>query len=253
MANGKTSQLGSICAILLGISYEVVGLSYVLLPAEQQGGTLLHDPEKFLVSISRSPVLITVHHVAFGLGALLGIALVLAVYDLARRFNETWVRWLSALGLFGFAVTAIDNFKIVAAEPIRAARYAAGEAVVKAIMQETDYLVSIDPHMWLGYGLVGLWVLGTSWILMKNGAVPRVFGLLGAVIGFIYFFVEVGTVLRNESWLTAAAALGAVLAGPVWYIWLALILRKESRSAGISLFCGARNCESMSDIREKSL
>ena len=227
MANEKSSRLGSVCAVLLGASYSIVGLSYLLLPEEQQGGTLLHDPEKFLISMSRSAALITVHHLAFGLGALVGLALVFAVYDMARRFNEAWVRWLSGLGVFGFAVTAIDNFKIVAAEPIRAVRYMAGEATVKAIMKETDYLVSIDPHMWLGYGLVGLWVLGASWILLRNRAVPRLFGLLGIAIGFIYFFVEAGTVLRSEAWLTAAAALGAVLAGPVWYIWLALILKQS--------------------------
>lgn len=229
MANVKSSRLGSVCAILLGISYAVIGLSYLLLPAPQRGGTLLHDPEKFLISMFQSPVLITIHHLAFGLGALLGLAVVFAVYDLARPFNEAWMRWLSGLGFLGFAVTAVDNFKIVAAEPIRAARYMAGDAAVKSIMRETDYLVSVDPHMWLGYGLVGLWVLAVSWILMRNRAVPRFFGLLGIASGFVYFFVEVGTVLRSEVWLTAAAALGAVIAGPVWYIWLALILRKRGR------------------------
>jgi hypothetical protein len=229
MVNEKSSRLGSVCAVLLGISYAVVGLSYLLLPAEQRGGTLLHDPEKFLISMFQSPALITIHHLAFGLGALIGLAVVFAVYNLACRFNEAWVRWLSGLGFLGFAVTAVDNFKIVAAEPIRAARYMGGDAAMKSIMRETDYLISIDPHMWLGYGLVGLWVLAVSWILLRNRAVPRVFGLLGISGGCVYFFVEVGTVLRSEIWLTAAAALGAVIAGPVWYIWLALILRKKEQ------------------------
>jgi len=228
MADEKSSRLGSVCAIFLGISYAAVGLSYLLLPAEQQGGTLLHDSEKFLISMFQSPVLITIHHLAFGLGALLGLAVVFAVYDLARSFNEAWVRWLSGLGFLGFAVTAVDNFKIVAAEPVRAARYMAGDAAVKIIMRETDYLISVDPHMWLGYGLVGVWILAVSWILVRNRAVPRIFGLLGIAGGCIYIFVEVGTVLRSEIWLTAAA-LGAVIAGPVWYIWLALILGKRGR------------------------
>lgn len=228
MADKKWSQPGPVCAVLLAVSYTVVGLSYLLLPLEQRGGTLLHDPEKFLVSMARSPTLITVHHMAFGLGALLGLAVVFAVFDLTRLFHESWARWLSGLGTLGFAVTAIDNFKIVATEPVRAARYMAGDAAVKAIIKQTDFLVSIDPHMWIGYGLVGVWVLGTSWILLRNRAVHRIFGALGICIGLVYFFVEVGTVLRSEAWLAVAAALGAVIAGPVWYVWLAMILRKQT-------------------------
>ena len=187
---------------------------------------MLHDPEKFLISMSRSPALITVHHLAFALGALVGLAVILGVLDLAKTFNPDWLRWLSGLGAFGFAVTAVDNFKIIAAEPIRAARYMGGEAAVKAIMRETDYLVSVDPQMWLGYGLVGLWVLGASWILMKKRRVPWAFGLLGIVSALGYLLVEVGTVLRSEEWLSAAA-IAAIIAAPTWYVWLALILQKK--------------------------
>jgi hypothetical protein len=36
--------------------------------------------------------------------------------------------------------------------------------------------------------------------------------------------------LENEVWLTVAAAVGAVVVGPLWYVWLALILWKWGRS-----------------------
>lgn len=229
MENEKTIRFGSVCAILVGISYVIIGLAYLLLPDEQKGGTMLHDPEKFLVSMAQDPMLITVHHLAFGLGALIGLAVVLAVFDFSKSYHGSAVRWLSGLGLLGFAVTAVDNFKIVANEPIRAARYVAGDSTMKSIMEATDYLVSIDPQMWLGYGLVGFWALAINLIWLRNRAVPRVFGYLGIAVGLFYFSVEVGTVTRSEAWLTFSALAGAVIGGPVWYIWLALILRKRRR------------------------
>ena len=230
MENEKSGRFGYACAILLAMSYVIVGLTYLFLPADQKGGTMLHDPEKFLASMNQAPALITIHHLAFGLGALVGLAVVLAVFDLARDYHKAAVRWASGLGLLGFAVTAIDNFKIVANEPVRAARYISGDPVMKSIMKATDYLVSVDPQMWLGYGLVGFWALAGSWILWRNKAVPRVFGILGIAVGLSYFFVEIGTVIRSEIWLTVAAAAGAVIVGPVWYVWLAMILRKWGRA-----------------------
>jgi len=145
MNSQKPSRLSTVCAVILAISYVVIGASYLLLPAEQRGGTLLHNPEKFLISMSRSPAL-----------------------------------------------------------------------------------------MWLGYGLVGLWVLGASWILMKKRQVPFAFGLLGIGVGLGYLLVEVGTVLRSEEWLSAAA-IAAIIAAPTWYVWLALILQKK-RTVGLGSF-----------------
>jgi hypothetical protein len=226
MNGDKSSRWGWVSAFLLAASYVIVGLTYIFLPAEQKGGTVLHDPDKFLVSMAQSPTLITIHHLAFALGGLIGIGVLFAVFELARTYHELGARWLTGLGFFGFVVTTIDNLKIVATEPVRAARYVAGDDTVKAIMKASDFLVSVDPQMWLAFGLTGVWALGISGILLRNRAVPRLFGSLGLAVGLIYFLVEVGTVIRSEAWLTAAALAGAVIAGPVWYAWLGLIIRR---------------------------
>jgi len=44
MAERGIRRTGGACAALLAVSYVVAGLTYLLLPAEQKGGTLLHHP-----------------------------------------------------------------------------------------------------------------------------------------------------------------------------------------------------------------
>jgi hypothetical protein len=177
--------------------------------------------------MARNSTLITIHHLSFGLGALLGIAVVIALLELMRSFNEGWIRWASYLGYLGFSVTAVDNFRILTLEPIRAARYVSGDAVTQSAIKATDYFISIDPHMWLGYGLVGLWIFSVSLVALRSHVLPGVLSFFGLVAGFLYFFVEFGTVLKSELLITLAAGIGATIVGPLWYGWLGLILRKK--------------------------
>jgi Domain of unknown function (DUF4386) len=227
MRNTNLFKIGGTCALLVGISCLIVGLTYLFLPAEQKGGTLLHDPEKFLLSMAKNSTLITIHHLSFGLGALLGIGVVLALLELMRSFNEGMIRWMSYLGFLGFSVTAVDNFRIVTLEPIRAAAYVSGDAITQSAIKATGYFVSIDPHMWLGYGLVGLWIFTVSFVALRSHVLPKAFNLLGLVVGFLYFFVEFGTVLKSELLITLAAGFGAIIIGPLWYGRLSQILRKK--------------------------
>jgi len=175
MNNRNLLKLGGLCALLVALSYFIVGLAYLFLPAEQKGGTLLHDPEKFLLSMAQNSTLITIHHFSFGLGALLAIAVVMA----------------------------------------------------RSAIQATNYFVSIDPHMWLGYGLVGIWIFTISFVALRQRIQPRMLGLLGIAGGLLYFFIEFGTILNSELLITLAAGIGAMIVGPLWYGWVGWILRKK--------------------------
>ena len=227
MENNNIQKLGGTCAILLGISYLIIGLTYLLLPETQKGGTLLHESETFLLSLSQSPTLITIHHLVSGLSALLGIAVVMGVLNFAHTLNEGWVRWMSYLGYLGFGVTAVDHFRILSIEPIRAERFVGGDLSTQSIIKTTNFFVSIDPHMWLSFGLVGVWVLVISWLLLRKKVLSRLFGYIGIAIFVLYFLVELGTVFKNELLISVSAGLGAIILAPIWYIWLGIIFRKD--------------------------
>jgi len=231
MDNKSTLKMGSTCAVLTGISYLVTGIAYLLLPEAQKGGTLLHDTGRFMLSMAQGSALITIQHLAEGLGGLTGIGVVLAVIELTRPLKSGWTQWLNFMAGIGFAVSAVDNLRITVVEPLRAAAYVAGDPATQAAVVATKCFVSIDPVMWLSFGLVGIWVFFTSYQGLRKLKIPKVLGIVGMVAGVFYFFIEVGTQLKNELLIAITAGLGGLVLGPIWYIWLGRVLRDRAAAS----------------------
>ena len=223
MKDTTLGKLGGTCAILLGVSYIVIGVNYLLLvPAEQKvGGGLA----KFLPSFAQNPTPLTLQYWAFALGALLAIAAVLAISESVRSVNEGWVRWTSTLAVLGFAVVAIDNFREMSFQPDRAADYAAADAATKAAM-EVSGPIGLDPQGWLGFGAVGLWVLVVSLLALRGSTWPKPLAYVGIAVAVVHWLVVAGSVLSIEPLIAIAAGLGGVILGPIWYIWTGLTLRR---------------------------
>jgi hypothetical protein len=230
--NGKSIlRMGGTCSVLVGVSYLVAGLTYLLLPQAQRGGTLLHDTGRFMMSLAQGGTFITIQHVAEGLGGLIGIGLVLAVIEITSPLESGWTRLLNVMAGFGFAVTALDNLRISVVEPLRAAAYVTGDPATRAAVVATKCFVSVDPVMWLSFGLVGSWVFFVSYLGMRRLRFPRLLGVVGMATGVFYFFIEAGTLLKNELVIAITAGVGALVLGPVWYIWLGRILRNRAASS----------------------
>ena len=222
MKDSTLSKLGGICSILLGVSYLVIGINYLLLPAEQKAGGAL---EKLLPSFAQNPTPLTIQYWVFALGALLALAVVLAVSENVRSVNEGWVRWTSNLATLGFAVVAIDNFRTLAFQSGRATAYLEGDAATKAAI-EVSGPFSLDPQGWLGFGAVGLWVLVVSLLALRAGTWPKLLAYVGIAVAVAYWFVAAGFVLNLETLIAVAAGLGGVILAPIWYIWIGLRLQR---------------------------
>jgi hypothetical protein len=231
MAERGIRRTGGACAALLAVSYVVAGLTYLLLPAEQKGGTLLHHPEAYLASLARGSTLLVANHLALGIGALLGIGVVLAVTDWTRSLDAGWMRWVGALGALGFAVTAIDNFQIAALDPLRAAEFVRADPVARTVIVVTNPIISIDPQMWLSFGLTGVWILAVSVLAFRRGLLPALHAVLGLVAAASYLFIEVGSVVESGFLLLFAAGVGGLLVGPAWYAWLGRALWRSEGPA----------------------
>lgn len=93
MKDKSLSQVGGTCSILLGISYLLIGIIYLRLPAAQRPGI---DPAQFLQSFAQSPQPLTFYYWVFALGSLLAFAAVIAISEVVRPANEGWVRWTRA-------------------------------------------------------------------------------------------------------------------------------------------------------------
>jgi len=224
MKDNTLNKLGGNCSILLGILYLLVGITYLLLPADQKQTSAL---DKFLLSFAQNPTTQVIQWWVFALSGLIGIAVVLAVSESVRSANEGWVRWTSTLAVLGFAIVAINNFRNIAFQPGRAAAYVQGDAVTKAAI-EVSGPFSLDPQNWLGFGAVGLWVLVGSLLALRAAIWPRPLTYVGIAVAVAYWLIVVGTVFNQETLITIAAALGGIILAPIWYIWTGLRLRPAS-------------------------
>jgi len=222
MKNNTLSKLGGNCSILLGILYLVIGVTYLLLPADQKQTSAL---DKFLISFAQNPTTQTIQFWVFALSGLIGIAVVLAVSESVRSANEGWIRWTSKLAVLGFAVVAINNFRNIAFQPGRATAYLKGDAVTKTVI-ELSGPFSLDPQGWMGFGAVGLWVLVVSLLALRAGTWPKLLTYVGIATAVAYWLIVVGSVLNQEALFTIGAALGGIILAPIWYIWAGLRLRQ---------------------------
>jgi hypothetical protein len=225
---------GGSCAIALACSYVVASLTYLRLPADQKGGTILHEPARYLESLARDSSLLVANHLTLGIGALIGIAVVIAVWEWTRPLAGGWMSWLSALGVLGFAVTAVDNFQIAALDPMRASDFAGADAVGRIAIAATSSTVSIDPQMWLSFGLTGIWILSASWVVARQHLMPISHALLGGLAAASYLFIEIASVTNTPVLLMVSAGAGGLVVGPLWYGWLGVALRRADRAGNVA-------------------
>ncbi len=218
---GGYYRLGGMCTILLGATYLVIGLTYVVLPDAQRD--LSFPYSQFLASFGKNPMPLTIQLWAFALGGILALAAIPAISEIVRPLSEGWVRWASNLALLGFAVTAITNLQQVAILPGRTAAFLGGDTSILA----RGPLTGLDPDGWLGFGGVGLWILIVNLLALRGGAWPKPLAYLGITGAFLAWLVVAGLALNTQSFVTVAAALGGLVVAPVWYAWVGLILRKD--------------------------
>jgi len=223
MKDNTLSKLGGTCSILLGISYVLVGISALLMPAAQKTGTF----EQLIVSITQNPTMILLNWWAKALGAVFALGAVAAISATVRSGNEGWVRWTSNLAIVGFAVTAIETFRLQLLMPIRAAAYVAGDAVTKTAIANNQGLLFFDRQGWLQWGAVGLWILVVSVLALRRGAWPKPLAYAG-IIGAIAYWVELASRVLQNGTLDMIASVAAIILGPILFIWLGLRLRQAS-------------------------
>ena len=225
MKDNTLSKLGGTLSILVGISYVIIGVAYVLAPADQKPGA---NATQLFPSLAQNPTWVLIEYWAFALGALLALGAVLAISETVRGANEGWLRWASNLAIVGFAVTAVNYFRLLAVQPLRAMAYVAGDASTKAALVADQSSLSLDPQGWLGFGAVGLWVLVVSLLALRGNVWPKPLVYLGIAVAIAYWLVVTGFVLGIETLILIAASLGGIILGPIWYIWAGVRLRQAS-------------------------
>lgn len=226
MARNSLSKVGGTFSILLGVSYIVVGVTFLLQPEAQRAGA--GEFEDFISSFGGSPTLLTIQLWAFVIGALLALGVVPAVFQLVRSEGEGWIRWASNLAYLGFSVTALGILRILTLLPIEASAFADADNQAKAMITGDNIHLALDPNGWLQFGAIGIWVLVVSLAALSTNRLPKTWAYLGIATAILYWVVVVGNVLEIPLLNAIAAGLGGIVLAPIWYIWIGVRLRRPA-------------------------
>jgi len=224
MTDRGVTRLGGICAILAGALLPASAVAFLLMPTAQQTWA---DPAAYLESFAEAPTYAMIEYSANAVGAILGLAVVIAIPYILRPVHEGWLRWATVIAVLGYSVIAVQYLRELALIPPMAERYMMADATTRAATAATLYLVLLDPHGWISYGAIGTWLLAINILALRGARWPRLLSIVGIGGGIAYWLIVAGTVLRVEALGTIAAAAGVILA-PIALIWIGLILRRSS-------------------------
>jgi hypothetical protein len=223
MADRSLTKMGGTCAILAGALLPVSAIAFLLMPLAQQTWA---DPAAYLESFAELPTYAMIEYSANAIGAILALAVVIAIPHILRPVHEGWLRWATAIAMLGYSVIAVQYLREIALIPAMAERYMTGDGATRAATAGSLYLVLLDPHGWITYGAIGTWLLIINALALQAKRWPRLLSVVGVGGGIAYWLIVAGTVLRLEVLATIAAAAGVILA-PIVLIWIGLRLRRS--------------------------
>lgn len=134
--------------------------------------------------------------------SLLAFAVVLGIAQSLVPDSPGWILWGSSLGLFGLALTAIAQSRL---------------------------LLGVDrpevrPEMTLAISTVTAWILITSIVALTDSGWPRAWSWVGIVLSLMW----AGLIPAQQLGIRVAAmglSAGATILASVWFIWAGALMR----------------------------
>ena len=161
-----------------------------------------------------------VFRLLYGLIAFWALFGIVAVYWVVRPYGEAWSFFATLSGV-GASLGTITS-SLYGAAVIR-------EVTARPALQ-TPAATPTDPFSVMTFALTGLWFLIAN-LLLRKAAYPRLLVALGfvAVVDlFVGFFAALS---GNATVLTYAGIVAGTVGGPLYWLWLGLLLRRRSPPA----------------------
>lgn len=210
--DARRQKAGGVAALYLALAY-LAAMPYFLLVVDYQGATTAAEKVALIVNnYSSMYAMYLATYVVFGI--VLGV-LALSLYDRLRAAAPSTARIATTVGL-------LWSFVLVASGMVQTYGMTTVVALAKASPAQAQSAWQAIEPVALGLGgaggeiLGGLWVLLVSWVALRTGALPKVLGWLGMVIG-VAGLASVVPPLHD-----GAYAFG--LLQIVWFVWVGVTL-----------------------------
>lgn len=223
------SRLAGYCAFALALTLILTAVTYVLLPGHPR------DANGILNLAGTSPGWFRFLYGVFALGGVLGLAVVGPVTGLAGDAAPQWLAWAKRIAYLAFAVTAVQGVRLAVLLPQLGALYHGCFRCPVTLAQQQDvargvYLAApLDPLYIVIFGGVGLWTLAVSAAFLLGGGLPRLASFLGIALAAGYLLTIVSLAAGQSTLFALAAVVTGVFLGPIWYIWLGVVLTARPR------------------------
>jgi hypothetical protein len=151
-------------------------------------------------------------------GGLLSVIALVAVYRVVRDASPG----LASVGLI-FGTVGVLGAAIHGAYDLANVLHPPGVT--------TELPNAVDPRGFLTFGVSGLGVLVLSALALRTPTMPRTWAWLGVVLGVLLLIVYLGRLVvldATSPLILAPAGLTGFIVNPIWYLWLAQILRRAA-------------------------
>ncbi len=238
MRNKENRMLrwGTICATVAGVAF-IIPLVYVfiLLPAAGSSSSHALNPADFLPWMAEKGQARVAFWWATALPFLIASFGAPMALKQKQREDTPIIAWISArAGNMGLLTCGIASLALAAGEMSIAQAYVAAQA--QALVEAQEVIIALSHWQrvviailfdFLGFFMLGVWILGSSIAGLRAGSLPKSINWFGIVTALLCFSFAFGYVFHIE-WL-GEFGIGslAFLAVPAWLVWLGIVLWKE--------------------------
>ncbi|MEH7886380.1 hypothetical protein V7654_18935 [Bacillus sp. JJ1609] len=214
----KSTKLGGISAILVGVLY-IVTVIIVLLSPPGENAVVDH--------VTYMNQLVAVHYIL----GFLGVLGIMVVLTLSRTIEEItqhseWYPFAKIMAIIGFSLLAINNFRQTGLdhELSHQAVHRGGE-ILETVVLSWAGLVELSPQGWLDFGFVGLWIFTFGAMTLRRKK-QRALSILGMLSGGCFILTVLGNVTGLSIFVQIGMGLGGLLFIPAWFIYNGVLLVK---------------------------
>jgi hypothetical protein len=158
-----------------------------------------------------------VFQLLYGLIAFWALFGIVAVYWVVRRYGEAWSFFATLIGIGASLGTITSSFY--------------GAAVIREVAARptlvTPFATPTDPLSVMTFALTGLWFVIANLLLWK-AAYPRLLVALGFIAVADLFAGFFAALSGNAVVLTDAGIIAGAVGGPLYWLWLGILLRRRA-------------------------
>lgn len=226
----RRGKLGTYICILAGLAYFLIGVTFLLLPTDQQVG----KTDAFLAGLTLDRTMLRINYALWALAGVAGLGVVPLISNLVREGHEELVDWVRNLGLLGFAILCIDHFHVLGFDRFMVSAYNPANSVGATALANVVPYLPLDRGSWQTGGFTGLWLFTVNVLALRGRRLPRwltYFGMTAGLLSMLAVAAQYLKAVLGEGTLMPIISIGAVIIGPIWFIGTGLFLRTAGASA----------------------